>query len=953
MRISVPSQYLLAALLVRAAADAFAFSTPGRTGGDDTVGQRSLAFVASDCCDCQSKAAAAARSGTALFAKKKKKKTPAAAALEQLEALEADLPDPILGASNGAVAVGLDAVDVPLSKKEQMAAEKAAKKAAKAERRAQEAAAQEAEAQTKKKARAAAMAALDGGDIPDPFSVNGVGGGSGLSKKEQMQIEKQASKDAKKAANADAAAPTGKKDKKADALKALEEMEREEEARLAALDDEWGAPKTDDTDVLAGIDTTGMSKKDIKKLRQKEEKKAAKMAAKAAKKAAKNVAAEESDATEVGVVNGGADSPAASEAAKKKKLSLEDKIRKERPPPRVRVMESAQPGYAALRLENIGVTFRDQEVIKDVTWGVQTGDRIGLVGANGAGKTTQLRILSGELEPTTGDVVKSSKDLRVAMLRQEFVDELVLTRTLKDEFMSVFDEENQLLQDLRDAENELENMGADDADRMQEVLDRMQKLQAKADAKDVYALESRAKKVMDVMGFTTDEGDDLVSMFSGGWKMRIGLGKVLLKEPNILLLDEPTNHLDLESVEWLENFLRNQNIPMIIVSHDREFLDQVCTKIVDAEGGLCTEYDGNYSKFLSLKKTRMDSWQAAYDAQEKKIKEERKWIQKFKVKQPEAVKQRQARLEKQMKSKEYVQKPPFFGKPFHFRFPDAPRLSPEVAEVKGLSHSYGNGETVNKLFEDCNLFIEKNDRIAVLGPNGSGKSTLLRLLMEKEEPDSGSARIVGQNVVPAYFEQNQADALDLTKTVIETVQGASVDQSYNELRALLGQFLFKGDAVEKKVESLSGGEKARLSLCCMMLTPANLLILDEPTNHLDIPAKQMLEEALQHFQGSVVVISHDRYFISKTATTIVAVEDRKLVKYTGDYKLYMEKSKHVREKVEARYVKGVDRIGAAPIVDLEALEVGQKKKSFGGAKTANLVTRKDKGVKNAKRMQKS
>ena len=458
-------------------------------------------------------------------------------------------------------------------------------------------------------------------------------------------------------------------------------------------------------------------------------------------------------------------------------------------------MESAQPGYAALRLENIGVTFRDQEVIKDVTWGVQTGDRIGLVGANGAGKTTQLRILSGELEPTTGDVVKSSKDLRVAMLRQEFVDELVLTRTLKDEFMSVFDEENQLLQDLRDAENELENMGADDADRMQEVLDRMQKLQAKADAKDVYALESRAKKVMDVMGFTTDEGDDLVSMFSGGWKMRIGLGKVLLKEPNILLLDEPTNHLDLESVEWLENFLRNQNIPMIIVSHDREFLDQVCTKIVDAEGGLCTEYDGNYSKFLSLKKTRMDSWQAAYDAQEKKIKEERKWIQKFKVKQPEAVKQRQARLEKQMKSKEYVQKPPFFGKPFHFRFPDAPRLSPEVAEVKGLSHSYGNGETVNKLFEDCNLFIEKNDRIAVLGPNGSGKSTLLRLLMEKEEPDSGSARIVGQNVVPAYFEQNQADALDLTKTVIETVQGASVDQSYNELRALLGQFLFKGDAV--------------------------------------------------------------------------------------------------------------------------------------------------------------
>ena len=283
----------------------------------------------------------------------------------------------------------------------------------------------------------------------------------------------------------------------------------------------------------------------------------------------------------------------------------------------------------------------------------------------------------------------------------------------------------------------------------------------------------------------------------------------------------------MESVEWLEAFLRNQNIPMIIVSHDREFLDQVCTKIVDAEGGICTEYDGNYSRFLQLKKARMDSWQASYDAQEKKIKEERKWIQKFKVKQPQAVKQRKAQLEKLTKSKDYVQKPPFTGKPFKFRFPDAPRLSPEVAEVRGLSHSYGNGETYNKLFDDSELFIEKNDRIAVLGSNGSGKSTLLRIMMDREEPDEGRAEIVGQNVIPAYFEQNQADALDLSKTVTETVQGASNGQSYNELRALLGQFLFKGDDVEKKVESLSGGEKARLSLCCMMLTPANLLILDE------------------------------------------------------------------------------------------------------------------------------
>jgi ATP-binding cassette, subfamily F, member 3 len=281
---------------------------------------------------------------------------------------------------------------------------------------------------------------------------------------------------------------------------------------------------------------------------------------------------------------------------------LEEKIRKERPPPRIRVMESAQPGYAALRLEGIGITFRDQQVLSDVTWGVQTGDRIGLVGQNGAGKTTQLRILAGELEPTTGDVVKSSKDLKVSMLRQEFVDELVKHRTLREEFMSVFTEETKLLEDIREAERELETMTEADADRMQVVLDKMQDLQGKADAKGVYALESQVQKIMDLMGFTPDEGDDLVGSFSGGWKMRIGLGKVLLKDPNILLLDEPTNHLDLDSVEWLEAFLRQQKIPTIIVSHDREFLDQVCTKIVDAEGGQCTEYDGNYSRFLNLKK---------------------------------------------------------------------------------------------------------------------------------------------------------------------------------------------------------------------------------------------------------------------------------------------------------------------------------------------------------------
>jgi len=621
--------------------------------------------------------------------------------------------------------------------------------------------------------------------------------------------------------------------------------------------------------------------------------------------------------------------------------------------------QQSQPNYVSLSLKNVGVIHRDQTIIANATWGVSTGERVGLVGRNGAGKTTQLKILNNEMEPDVGNVIASKNGLRVSTLRQEFVDDLVMTRTLTEELMSGFIDEIKVMNDLEECENKLANVNVDDAAAdpsiMQDLLDDMNDLRAKYDVLDVSTLETRIVKVADLMGFTELERSATVSTFSGGWKMRIGLGKVLLQEPNVMLLDEPTNHLDLESVEWLERFLiegGGSKIPCVIVSHDREFLDRVCNKIVDAEGGICSEYDGNYSRFLELKKARIDTWTNAYNAQEKKIKEERKWIQKFKVKQPQAVKQRKARLDKLMASSEYIQKPPFNGKAFHFRFPDAPRISPEVADIKELCHSYvsSDGTGKNHLFDNCNLFVEKNDRIAVVGPNGSGKSTLLRLLTGKEKPDEGYAGIVGSNVLLDYFEQNQADVLDLKLSVMETVQGNSNGQSYEELRALLGKFLFRGDAVDKKVLSLSGGEKARLSLCCMMLRPSNFLVLDEPTNHLDIPAKEMLEEALQQFQGTVMIVSHDRYFVSKVARTIVAVEDKKLVKYQGDYKFFMDQSDNIKQKVEARAVKGVERIGSAPVIDLD--EIIKTKTKFGGNKNAGLVKKKDKGVKNAKRNKK-
>ena len=445
-------------------------------------------------------------STTQLFlAKKKKKASPASAALEALDALDA-----------------LDDIDAPMSKKELKALEK----------------------QKAKEAKAAAAA--DNNNNNNKPSSNSKEDLLAQALANEEAMEPQSTEDAPAA---DAAPPQKKLSKKEEMLAkalALEAMDEQDDSTASPYKEE--APK--------------LSKKELKKLEKQEQKQREKEEKKRLKKLEKQqrleaagidtsseeetAAADESTTTSSSssaeeeaavIVNGDADAAAVEAAPAPAPMTLEDKVRKERPPPRIRVMESNQPGYTNLRMEGIGITFRNQEVLKDVTWGVQTGDRIGLVGQNGAGKTTQLRIMAGELEPTTGDVVKSSKTLRVAMLRQEFVDELVLTRTLREEMLSVFDEENKILQELKETEAELENLGSDaDPEKMQQILDRMQELQNEAENKEVYVLESRVQKVMDLMGFTDDEGDDLVASFSGGWKMRIGLGKVLLKDPNILLL---------------------------------------------------------------------------------------------------------------------------------------------------------------------------------------------------------------------------------------------------------------------------------------------------------------------------------------------------------------------------------------------------------------------------------
>jgi ATP-binding cassette subfamily F protein 3 len=552
-----------------------------------------------------------------------------------------------------------------------------------------------------------------------------------------------------------------------------------------------------------------------------------------------------------------------------------------------------------LRLERISKIYPTGEVLKDVTWEVKTGDRIGLVGVNGAGKSTQLKIIMGEVEPTAGEIIRPTS-LHIGYLTQEF--EVDPRRTVREEFWTVFQEANQIHHQLIEIPQRMEKADPEELDRLIHQLDRLQR---QFEGLDGYGLEARIEKILPEMGFTVDDGDRLVSSFSGGWQMRMSLGKILLQTPDILLLDEPTNHLDLETIEWLEKFLKDLTTPMVIVSHDREFLDRLCTKIVETERGVSTTYLGNYSAYLQQKYEQQSAQLSAYERQQKELEKQQAFVDRFRA---SATRSTQAKSrEKQLEKVEKIEAPIADVRTLKFQFPPAVRSGREVVTIKNIVHIYDD----KILFLGANLEIERGDRVAFLGPNGAGKSTLLRLIVGLEAPTEGSIEIGKHNVIPSYFEQNQAEALDLTKTVLNTIHDEVPDWKDVEVRSLLGRFLFSGETVLKKVESLSGGEKARLALAKMLLAPANLLILDEPTNHLDIPAKEMLESALKVYEGTVLIVSHDRYFISQVANKIVEIRDGELIVYAGDYHYYLEKLDEEKQKAEQKRIEAEKAAKAA------------------------------------------
>ena len=539
-----------------------------------------------------------------------------------------------------------------------------------------------------------------------------------------------------------------------------------------------------------------------------------------------------------------------------------------------------------LRLEHISKIYPTGEVLKDINWEVKPGDRIGLVGVNGAGKSTQLKIITGEIEPTAGEIIRPSS-LHIAYLNQEF--EVDPSRTVTEEFWRVFAQANQVQISLGEVQREMESATPEELDKLINKLDRLQR---EFEALDGYNLDARIGKILPEMGFDSEDSDRLVSAFSGGWQMRMSLGKILLQKPDLLLLDEPTNHLDLETIEWLENYLRGLTTPMVIVSHDREFLDRLCTQIVETERGVSTTYLGNYSAYLQQKAENQLAQLSAYDRQQKEIEKQQAFVDRFRA---SATRSTQAKSrEKQLEKIDRIEAPTANVKTLHFRFPPSPRSGREVVVIKDLTHVYDD----KILFLATSLLIERGDRIAFLGPNGAGKSTLLRVIMGIEPATEGTVKLGDHNVIPGYFEQNQAEALDLEKTVMETIHDEVPQWTNEEVRTHLGRFLFTGDMVFKPVAALSGGEKARLALAKMLLRPANLLILDEPTNHLDIPAKEMLEEALQNYDGTAIVVSHDRYFISQVANKIVEIRDGEFRVYLGDYHYYLEKIAEEKEQAK-------------------------------------------------------
>ena len=533
-----------------------------------------------------------------------------------------------------------------------------------------------------------------------------------------------------------------------------------------------------------------------------------------------------------------------------------------------------------ISVQNLSMQFTGEDLFTDINFMIREKDRIGLVGKNGAGKTTLIRLLCGLEQPYKGDVIMSD-DVTVGYLPQE--KNVRSEKTVLDEAMTAFEEYYEIERQLAKLQDELSNREDYESASYQRLCEKMSHLNERLVLMGGHSIEGEAEQILIGLGFEHDDMQRPMKEFSNGWQMRVELAKILLRKPKLLLLDEPTNHLDIESIQWLEGFLKNYYGAIFMVSHDRAFLDHITIRTIEISCGKIYDYKCSYSEFIERREERIDIQKAAFDNQQREIKEIEAFIERFRYKATKA-KQVQSRV-KQLEKMDMVQIDDQDKSVMHFKFPPAPHSGKVTLELENVSKSYGEKNILNNI----NLLIPRGEKIAFVGRNGEGKSTLSKIIAGVLDYE-GEVKL-GHEVKIGYYAQNQQDMLDPEKTVFETLDDVATGDMRVKVKSLLGAFLFGGEAIEKKVKVLSGGEKARLSLAKMLLFPTNLLILDEPTNHLDMLSKDILKSALLQFDGTLIIVSHDRDFLQGLTNKVYEFRKPNIKEYIGDIYDFLEEKK--------------------------------------------------------------
>ena len=530
-----------------------------------------------------------------------------------------------------------------------------------------------------------------------------------------------------------------------------------------------------------------------------------------------------------------------------------------------------------LNVHNLSVSFQGEYLFEEVAFMLNAGDRVGLIGKNGAGKSTMLKLLSRELKPDSGTIA-ADKDVRIGFLKQDI--DFVKGRTILEEAYQAFGEIKTLEQKLDDIHHQIETRTDYESESYHNLLDMLSDYTHRFDLIGGYQYQGETEKVLLGLGFQRSDFDKLTDSFSGGWRMRIELAKLLLQNNDILLLDEPTNHLDIESIIWLEQFLTTYSGAVVIVSHDKMFLDNVTNRTIEISVGKIYDYPKPYSKFLELRQEIREQQLASQKNQEKKIQQTEKLIEKFRAKASKASMAQS--LIKKLDKIDRIEVDEEDNAVMNVRFPVSVTPGKVVLEIDDVSKSYGEKEVLSHV----SLLVERGNKIAFVGQNGQGKTTLAKMIIG--ETDYQGTIKLGHNVQLGYFAQNQADYLDGELTVLDTMYHAADDTNRMKIRDILGSFLFRGDEVDKKVKVLSGGERNRLALAKMLLSDFNVLVMDEPTNHLDIKSKNVLKKALQQFEGTLIIVSHDRDFLQGLTDKVYEFKNKNIKEYLGDIDFYLE-----------------------------------------------------------------